>query len=71
MFKIDIQESTNGRNCDINIRYFIELESEMSIPMNGMSKESLEKEISMTKKRLLELVVKEVVNERGELDVQM
>lgn len=40
----------------------------MSIPLSTITKEVLENEIKMTKSRLLELVVKEAINEKKELD---
>jgi hypothetical protein len=67
MFKIDIQD--NKSQCEINIVYSIKFESDISIPLRTLTKESLEKEIDMAKGRLLELVVKEAINEKGLLDV--
>lgn len=66
MFKINITE--NKRQCEIDIRYFLEIESNISIPLSTITKEVLENEIKMTKARLLELVVKEAINEKKELD---
>ena len=67
MFRIDINEVEN--QCEIDIVYSIKFESNISIPLRTITKESLEKEIDMAKYRLLELVVKEAINEKGELNV--
>ena len=67
MFKVDIQD--NESQCEINIIYSIKFESDISIPLRTLTKESLEKEIDMAKGRLLELVVKEAINEKGLLNV--
>lgn len=68
MFSIDINESDDGRHCDILVEYSLELSSEARIPLNGISKESLEKEIDVIKNMLLQLVVKEAINEKGYID---